>query len=118
MPEPALLDVVVEALEELKAHEITVLDVRELTEVADHMVIASGRSTRQVAAIADNVVRRAKDAGHRPMGIEGKEAGEWVLVDLCDVIVRVMEPKVREFYQLERLWSGAETSRGAPRSAT
>ena len=113
MPEDPLLDVVVEALEALKAHHVTVLDVRALTDVADHLVIASGRSSRQVVALADKVVERAKEAGYRPLGVEGRDAGEWVLVDLCDVIVHVMDPKTREFYQLERLWSGADAGLGA-----
>ena len=109
-----------EALEALKAHDIVVLDVRPLTEVADHLVIASGRSSRQVVALADNVVERAKAAGYRPLGVEGRDAGEWVLVDLCDVIVHVMDPKTREFYQLERLWSGTDAGLGAdaPRART
>ena len=123
MPEDRLLDVVVDALDELKAFDVTVLDVRELTEVADHMVVASGRSARQVSAIADNVAQRAKASGQRALGIEGRDTGEWVLVDLCDVIVHVMQPKVREFYQLERLWGGTErrsssSDGGSPRSAT
>ncbi len=71
MPEDPLLDVVVEALEALKAHHVTVLDVRALTDVADHLVIASGRSSRQVVALADKVVERAKEAGYRPLGVEG-----------------------------------------------
>ena len=113
MPEDRLLQLVIDALEELKASDITVLDVRALTEVADYMVVASGRSNRQVSAIADNVVMRAKEADHRPMGVEGREEGEWVLVDLCDVIVHVMQPKIRVFYQLERLWTEHEPRRRA-----
>ena len=105
MPEDQLLKLVTDALEELKATDIVVLDVRQLTDVADHMVIASGRSSRQVTAIADNVVQRAKAAGNQPLGVGGRREGEWVLVDLCDVIVHVMQPQTREFYQLEKLWS-------------
>jgi ribosome-associated protein len=124
MPEDRLLKLVVEALEELKANDIEVLDVRELTDVADYMVVASGRSARQVCALADNVVQRAKEAGFRPIGVEGKDGGEWVLVDLCDVIAHVMQPRIREFYQLERLWSvsqghpDTEHGQGAPRALT
>ena len=122
MPEDRLLDVVVEALDELKAFDVTVLDVRKLTEVADHMVVASGRSARQVSAIADHVAQRAKESGQRVLGVEGRASGEWVLVDLCDVIVHVMQPKVREFYQLERLWSDVDSrtraGRGSPRPVT
>ena len=92
------------ALDELKATHVSVLDVRRLTDVTDHMVVATGRSARQVTAIAEHLVQRAKHAGFLPMGVEGLREGEWVLVDLCDVVVHVMQPRVRELYQLERLW--------------
>lgn len=105
MQSNVLLRQVVAALEELKAVEITVLDVGSLTTVTDFMVVASGQSTRQVKALADNLTRRVKEHGQRPMGIEGEQAAEWVLVDLCDVVVHLMLPQVREFYQLEKLWS-------------
>lgn len=100
----ALLKVVERALDEMKAVNVTVLDVRKLTDIADWMVIASGNSDRHVRSIADKVVEEAKKAGFRPMGIEGERDGEWVLVDLQDVIVHVMLPRVREFYRLENLW--------------
>lgn len=99
-----LLDVVKRALDDMKAVNVRVLDVRKLTDIADNMVIASGNSDRHVRSIADRVVEFAKKAGYRPMGIEGEREGEWVLVDLQDVIVHVMLPRVREFYRLENLW--------------
>jgi ribosome-associated protein len=100
----ALEKLVLGALEDLKAVNVRVLDVRGLTDVADTMIVASGTSDRHVRSIAENVVVKAKQAGHRPMGTEGKQDGEWVLVDLQDVLVHVMLPRVREFYALEQLW--------------
>ncbi|HEY8538354.1 MAG TPA: ribosome silencing factor [Steroidobacteraceae bacterium] len=100
----ALLDVVRRALDDMKAVNVRILDVRKLTDIADTMIIASGNSDRHVRSIADRVVEFAKKAGYRPMGIEGEREGEWVLVDLQDVIVHVMLPRVREFYRLESLW--------------
>jgi ribosome-associated protein len=96
------------ALEDLKAADILELDVRKLSNFTDYMIIASGRSARQVAALAENVVMKAKQAGEAPLGVEGMRGGEWVLVDLGDVVVHVMQPDVREFYQLEKLWSSRE----------
>ena len=100
-----LLPQVIDALEELKAQNITELDVRDVTSMADYMVIASGTSNRHVQALVDNVAEKAKQAGHRPIGVEGEDGGEWVLLDLQDTLVHVMLPKVREFYNLEKLWS-------------
>ncbi len=100
----ALVKTAVAALEDMKAVDIKVLDVRDVTDVADCMIIASGNSDRHVKSIADRVVERAKQAGFRPFGTEGEQGGEWVLVDLNDVIVHVMQAKVREFYALESLW--------------
>lgn len=99
-----LRKVVKEALEELKAEDIVELDVRDKTSVADFLYIASGTSNRHVKSIANNVVVEAKKSGHSPLGIEGEQEAEWVLVDLGDVIVHVMQPQVREFYDLESLW--------------
>lgn len=93
-----------EALEELKAEDIVELDVRDKTSVADFLFIASGTSNRHVKSIANNVVVEAKKSGCQPLGIEGEQEAEWVLVDLGDVIVHVMQPQVREFYDLESLW--------------
>ena len=100
-----LVSLAVDALEELKATEISVLDVRQLTDVTDYMIIATGRSKRQVKALAESVVAHAKHADHQPLGVEGLREGEWALVDLCDVVVHVMQPDVRDLYQLEKLWS-------------
>jgi ribosome-associated protein len=96
--------VVAHALDDLKALETTFLDVRHLTTVTDAMAIASGRSDRHVRAIANAVIEQSKKAGFRPIGVEGSNAGEWVLVDLGDLVVHVMLPRVREFYNLEKLW--------------
>ena len=101
---PPQLKVVKDALADMKAVDARVLDVRGLTDISDYMVIASGTSDRHVRSIADNVVRQAKAAGVRPFGVEGANDGEWVLVDLPDVMVHVMLPRVREFYALEQLW--------------
>ena len=100
----SLENVVAGALENLKADDVHVLDVRHLTTVTDTMVVASGRSDRHVRAIAGAVVEQAKKAGYRPLGVEGERSGEWVLVDLADMVVHVMLPRVREFYNLEKLW--------------
>jgi ribosome-associated protein len=100
----ALVKTVAAALDDMKAVNVKVLDVRPVTDVSDCMVLASGNSDRHVRSIADRVVERAKAAGFRPIGVEGERDGEWVLVDLNDVIVHVMLPRVREFYGLENLW--------------
>jgi ribosome-associated protein len=99
-----LIVLVEDALNELKALDICVLDVRALTSVTNHMVISSGTSSRHVRSIADNVIQKAKVAGCTPLGVEGHQYGEWVLVDLGDVVVHLMQPKARDFYSLEKLW--------------
>lgn len=96
---------VIDALEELKAKDIREIDVRGKTSIADLLVIASGTSARHVKSLADEVARYARKAGVMPLGVEGEQEGEWVLVDLGDVIVHVMLPRIREFYGLERLWT-------------
>ena len=101
----AIRDLVVDALDDIKGQEIVSLDVRDQTDIADFMVVASGGTPRQVKALVDSVTQKAKEAGQQILGVEGLEDSEWVLVDAGDVIVHVMLPKVREFYELERLWS-------------
>jgi ribosome-associated protein len=103
-----LQETVTAALDDMKAVNVKVLDVRGLTDIADTMVIASGNSDRHVRSIADNVARKAKEAGYRPLGTEGARDGEWVLVDLTDILVHVMLPRVREFYGLESLWDAGD----------
>ena len=100
-----LSDLVIEALDDVKAKDIVRLDVRDMTTVTDYMIVASGTSNRHVKALVDNVTEKAKEAGHRPVGVEGEDGAEWVLLDLQDALVHVMLPKVREFYNLEKLWS-------------
>jgi ribosome-associated protein len=101
----ALLRQVHLAMEDLKAKDVIEIDVRGKTSVCDYMVIASGTSTRHVKSIADEAVRKVKDLGVMPLGVEGEREAEWVLVDLGDVVVHVMLPRVREYYALERLWT-------------
>src|SRR5690554_1770299 len=93
-----------DALEDLKAVDPIVLNVRGKTEITDLMFIASGNSNRHVKSLADSVIEKAKEAGLRPLGVEGEEAGEWILVDLGDAVVHIMLPKVRDLYRLERIW--------------
>ena len=104
-----LTDLAVKALEDLKAQDIEVLDVSDMTVITDTMVIASGTSNRHVRSLADNVVMKAKESGRQPLGVEGEQQGDWILVDLNDVLVHVMLRKARDFYNLEKLWkiSGA-----------
>ena len=100
-----LLKAVRDAVAELKAKDTVEIDVRGKSSVTDYMVIASGTSSRHVKSIADEVVRFAKKLDVMPLGVEGEREAEWVLVDLGDVVVHVMLPRVREFYALERLWT-------------
>jgi len=100
-----LLTVVQNALEDKKGKDIKILNVRQLSDITDFMVVATGRTARQVIALAQHVIEQAKSNGHRPLGDEGGDVGEWVLVDLGDVIVHVMQPQTRDFYQLEKLWN-------------
>jgi len=100
-----LRDLVIKALQDMKGADIHALDVRGLTAITDFMVIASGTSDRHVKSLARNVLDQARAAGAKPMGVEGEQEGEWVLVDLRDVVVHIMRPQVRDFYNLEKLWS-------------
>ena len=114
MQSESLSRLVIRALEDLKATDITTLDVRKQTDITDYMIIASGRSARQVVALAEKVILEAKRAGVRPLGVEGLKEGEWVLVDLCDVVVHVMQPATRELYLLEKLWGGRDAQLSPP----
>ncbi|PIE20777.1 MAG: ribosome silencing factor [Neptuniibacter caesariensis] len=102
-----ILELVHHALEDMKAKEITDLDVRGRSTVTDYMVIASGTSKRHVAAVAEDVIVKVKEAGLMPLGAEGQGASDWILVDLGDVVVHIMMPDARSFYDLERLWGVA-----------
>ena len=110
---PSLKTVVIDALADMKALEVKVLDVRGLTDIADFMVIASGTSDRHVRSVAQRVVEKTKEAGFRPHGVEGQQDSDWVLIDLSEMIVHVMLPRVREFYGLEKLWDITATQRAA-----
>ena len=101
-----ITDLVVDALDDLKAVDTKIVDVRGLSSVMDFLVVASGNSSRHVKSLADKVVVKAKEAGCLPIGVEGENDSDWVLVDLGDVVVHVMQPAARSFYDLERLWSG------------
>jgi ribosome-associated protein len=101
----------------MKAVNVKVLDVRGLTDIADTLIVASGTSDRHVRSIAEHVIEQAKSNGLRPLGTEGEREGEWVLVDLQDIVVHVMLPRVREFYGLERLWDAGGATHGASGSA-
>ena len=103
-----MLSLVLTSLDDDKAEEVVSIDLRGRTAMADHMVIASGRSSRQVGAIAEKLADRVKQATGRTPRIEGKDAGDWVLIDTDDVIVHVFRPEVREFYQLEKMWMPAD----------
>jgi ribosome-associated protein len=110
---PSLKTVITDALADMKALEVKLLDVRGLTDIADYMVIASGTSDRHVRSVAQRVVEKVKEAGFRPLGVEGQQDGDWVLIDLSEVIVHVMLPRVREFYGLEKLWDTGTPRRAA-----
>ena len=99
-----LLNIVLETLEEKKGLKISVIDVQGKTSITDYMVLVTGTSGRHVKSLADYVDIKVKENGFRPLGIEGKEGSEWVLLDLGDIILHVMTAQMREFYQLEKLW--------------
>ncbi|GAA5219214.1 ribosome silencing factor [Corallincola platygyrae] len=95
---------VLDKIDDMKGRDVQVLDVKGLSTITDTMVIVSGNSKRHVQSIADNVATEAKHAGLQPLGVEGQDAGEWVLVDLGELVLHVMQEKARDFYQLEKLW--------------
>ncbi len=99
-----LKKLVIESIEDVKGIDMRVLDVKGKTSVTDVMIIVSGNTSRQVRAIANSVIMDVKKAGNPPLGAEGEEYGEWALVDLGDIIVHVMQPSIRDFYNLEKLW--------------
>jgi ribosome-associated protein len=102
---------VVAALEDVKANQITVIDTSKLSSMFERMIIASANSTRQTKALADNVVVKLKEIGEKVYGREGEESGEWILVDLGEVLVHIMQPAIRDYYNLEELWSKAQAAR-------
>jgi ribosome-associated protein len=101
----SLTDDVVKALDDLKGIDAQVIDVRAMTDVTDHMIVVSGTSSRHVKSLANNVVDEMLKLGIKPHGVEGLDQGEWVLVDLVDVVVHIMQSQTRQFYEIERLWS-------------
>lgn len=112
-----LNQLIINALENVKGQKIAELDVTELSDIMDHLIIVNGTSNRHVKSLANNVVEELKPRGHRPIGVEGMDSGEWVLVDYGDTVVHVMLPEMREFYELEKLWSKVPSHRqGAPAS--
>lgn len=104
MDQQTLTQFVIEKIEDLKGRDIIHLNVEGKSSVTDSMLICSGNSKRHVVSIAENVVYESKQAGHPPLSVEGQDTGEWVLVDLGDIIVHVMQDEARDFYQLEKLW--------------
>lgn len=109
-------DTAIAALEEIKARDIVVLDVAKLTSLFDYMIVASGESTRQTKALARNLHDKLKAGGAAVLGIEGEQSGEWVLVDLGAIVVHIMQPAIRDYYNLEQLWGG-QPRRAARRPA-
>ncbi|MBL4679191.1 MAG: ribosome silencing factor [Pseudomonadales bacterium] len=109
MPDPLkdidIKKLAIDALEDLKAQNILCLDVSDKTDITDYMIVASGTSSRHVKSLANNVVAEAKRRGLQPIGVEGMDQGDWVLIDLNAVIVHLMQPQVRDFYDIESLWS-------------
>ena len=105
MDSQQLSSLVLNALEELKGQDIVCLDVSSLTSLTDFMIIVSGTSNRHVKALSNSVLEKTKGSGSPPTGVEGLDSSEWILLDLGDILVHVMLPRVREFYNLEKLWS-------------
>jgi ribosome-associated protein len=114
---PKLTAIVIDALEDIKARDIKLINVTKLTSVFDHIAIASADSTRQTKALAKNVMDKVRSHGHAIHGSEGEQSGEWVLVDCGDVVVHIMQPAVREYYKLEELWAEGKVEFPAPKRA-
>jgi ribosome-associated protein len=117
MPGKTLEQQIVEILDDAKARDVRVIDVRDVTSITDTMIIASGTSRRHVSAVAERLVDTLRDRGIRTLGLEGRDVGEWVLIDFGDALVHIMLPETRDHYQLEKLWShgsSAEASAGEP----
>ncbi len=110
MQNQQILEFVLDKIDDLKARDIITIDVSNTSTITDYMVICSGNSKKHVQSIADHVALEAKNAGETPLGVEGKEAGEWVLVDMGPVVLHVMQEGTRDFYQLEKLWQSSNTS--------
>lgn len=106
-----LKKLVLETLEDYKAQDVIDIDVRQLTSVTDYMIICTSTSRRHALTIAEHLVTNAKHQGVTPLGVEGESEGEWILVDLVDIVVHIMQAKAREFYSLEKLWTKAEETR-------
>ena len=106
--EEVLKKLAIDALEDLKAIDLKTLDVTDLSDVTDYMVICSGRSSRHIKSLANSIITKAKEAGYKPLGIEGEQSKEWVLVDLGEVVVHIMVPEARDLYNLEELWAKTE----------
>ncbi|KAB0681296.1 ribosome silencing factor [Aureimonas leprariae] len=105
---PTLIDTVLRSLDDSKAEDVFSIDLTGKSPLADHMVVVSGRSNRHVTAVADHLLRDLKDAGYGTARVEGLQGGDWVLIDIGDVIVHVFRPEVRAFYNLEKMWSVGE----------
>lgn len=117
MSPEAIRDAVVDALEDVKGFDISVLDVRNMTSLTSYMIVCSGNSSRQTKALADNVCEKLKEKGIETRGIEGEKEGEWVLVDLGDAVVHIMVPATRAYYNLEQLWTQGEARRTGSKAA-
>lgn len=110
MQTQTLHDLIRHVLNEMKAQNIIDLDVTQITSITDHMIIATGTSSRHVRAMADNILKAAKEQGYDPLGSEGMEEAEWICVDLGDVLVHLMQPRTRDYYYLEGLWDKSRAS--------
>lgn len=117
MSSEKMLQNILSALEDAKAQNVTSIDVRDITDITDYMVIASGTSSRHVKSVADKVAGSLRDAGNKALGTEGESEGEWVLVDFGDVILHVMQQATREHYQLEKLWGHSAVAKKVSQSA-